>query len=171
MLKSIKKLLFYLLAFFLLFAMIPIQSMAAQEVINEDDTNVKVRIEIDYYTVRFESNGGSQVPSITNVAYGSMITAPNSPIKEGGWEFGGWYKEPELKTPWDFASDTVTANILLYAKWNKLGSDTGDVTSSTGETPKTGDENNVMLWLLLGGASTIVLVGMVAIKRKRRKYI
>ena len=31
--------------------------------------------------------------------------------------FGGWYKEAECQNKWDFAKDTVTGNITLYAKW------------------------------------------------------
>jgi uncharacterized repeat protein (TIGR02543 family) len=31
--------------------------------------------------------------------------------------FGGWYKESANTNQWNFADDTVTANITLYAKW------------------------------------------------------
>ena len=40
------------------------------------------------YTVTFDSAGGSAVPSIT-AAYGSTLTAPTSPTKEG-YTFAGW---------------------------------------------------------------------------------
>ncbi|QNU65951.1 InlB B-repeat-containing protein [Ruminiclostridium herbifermentans] len=68
------------------------------------------------YTVTFNVDGGSVVPAIANIASGSKITQPENPIK-AGFEFGGWYKESECINEWDFATDTVTQNIILYAKW------------------------------------------------------
>jgi uncharacterized repeat protein (TIGR02543 family) len=35
-----------------------------------------------------------------------------------GYTFGGWYKDSALGAAWDFYTDTVTATITLYAKWN-----------------------------------------------------
>ncbi|MDR1506213.1 MAG: InlB B-repeat-containing protein [Treponema sp.] len=66
-------------------------------------------------TVTFNTNGGSSVPT-QNVAYGGMITEPVSPTKTGH-SFDGWYRDAGLTTRWNFAADTVTANIALYAGW------------------------------------------------------
>jgi uncharacterized repeat protein (TIGR02543 family) len=68
------------------------------------------------YTVTFDSQGGSAVASKTNVVAGSRITMPATPTRER-YVFAGWYKEPACLTAWNFASDTVTGNITLYAKW------------------------------------------------------
>jgi uncharacterized repeat protein (TIGR02543 family) len=38
-------------------------------------------------------------------------------MTKGGYTFDGWYTEAALTTPWNFAGDTVTASITLYAKW------------------------------------------------------
>ena len=67
------------------------------------------------HTVTFNSNGGTAVSPITGVEEGDTITAPPDPIK--GYAFEGWYKDVGLTDDWDFGSDTVTANITLYAKW------------------------------------------------------
>lgn len=70
------------------------------------------------YKVIFNSNGGSDVAAI-NVTSGSAIEAtavPADPTREG-YTFAGWYKESDWKNVWDFATDKVTANITLYAKW------------------------------------------------------
>ncbi|MTV49986.1 leucine-rich repeat protein [Heliobacillus mobilis] len=67
-------------------------------------------------TVTFDSQGGTSVPSITNVISGSMISAPTQPTRTGH-TFSGWYKEPGCTNPWNFTSDTVMENITLYAKW------------------------------------------------------
>ena len=68
------------------------------------------------YTVNFNSNGGSEVPSIQNVYAGAKIVAPTAPTKDNN-TFGGWYKEAGLQNEWLFDTDTVRANITLYAKW------------------------------------------------------
>lgn len=68
------------------------------------------------HTVNFNTNGGSTVASITQY-HNLKITAPVSPTK-ADVIFGGWYKDTGLTTPWDFATDVVTEDITLYAKWN-----------------------------------------------------
>ncbi len=68
------------------------------------------------YTAKFDTNGGSAIADITNITYGSTITAPNDPTKSGS-EFKGWYKEFTYGNAWDFATDIVTEDITLYAKW------------------------------------------------------
>jgi len=69
------------------------------------------------YTVTFNSNGGTAVNPITNVTHGSTISSPADPTKNG-YSFGGWYRDTGLVYQWNFAADTVTANITLYAKWD-----------------------------------------------------
>ena len=78
------------------------------------------------YTVTFESNGGTTVAPITDVAYNAAITAPTDPTKTD-CTFQGWYKDVALTDQWDFATDTVIDNITLYAKW-KADTDTYTVT-------------------------------------------
>ncbi|HKM29292.1 MAG TPA: InlB B-repeat-containing protein [Bacilli bacterium] len=64
--------------------------------------------------ISFETNGGSAISAITQVA-GSTVTAPANPSKEGS-TFGGWFTDVALNTPYVFT--TMPANSLtLYAKW------------------------------------------------------
>lgn len=70
---------------------------------------------VQTYTVTFETSGGSAVGPVT-VDAGSTVTKPADPMKSGH-NFGGWYKDSTLQTPWNFANDTVTADTTLYAKW------------------------------------------------------
>ncbi|MEY9978263.1 leucine-rich repeat protein [Lysinibacillus sp. RC79] len=72
------------------------------------------------YIVTFNTNGGSEVPSIT-VAYKASMQAPSNPMKEG-YTFAGWFKDEELTKAWDFANDEVIENTTLYAKWTELSS-------------------------------------------------
>lgn len=55
--------------------------------------------------MRVVSSGG-EAP-----AYGD-----NDPNRRG-YKFGGWYKETACVNKWDFDTDTVTSNTVLYAKW------------------------------------------------------
>ena len=69
------------------------------------------------YTVTFDSQGGSAVGNKT-VTNGETVAKPDDPTRTG-YTFGGWYKEADCKNAWDFAADTVTDNITLYAKWTE----------------------------------------------------
>ena len=46
---------------------------------------------------------------------GTLATRPDTPAATPGYTFGGWNKADG--TVWDYASDKVTDNITLYAKW------------------------------------------------------
>ncbi len=69
-----------------------------------------------YYTVTFDSDGGSEVAS-TSVLEGGKVVKPTNPQKSSNtaeyeflyWEYNG--KE------WDFEKDVVTENITLVATW------------------------------------------------------
>ncbi|KAK3604922.1 hypothetical protein CHS0354_000585 [Potamilus streckersoni] len=70
------------------------------------------------YTITFNSNGGSNVENIT-VTSGNKATKPTDPTR-ANYLFVGWYKETELKTSFNFDTETITANITLYAKWTAI---------------------------------------------------
>ncbi len=67
------------------------------------------------YTVGFDSTGGSLV-NHQSIEAGQKIVKPENPTKTGN-AFIGWYSDADFTTPWDFENDTVTTNIVLYAKW------------------------------------------------------
>lgn len=74
-------------------------------------------------TIVFNSNGGSNVDSITDMVYG-IIDEPDVPVKEG-YTFAGWYKEEDCLNIWDFSNDKADTDIILYAKWDKNQGGTG----------------------------------------------
>jgi uncharacterized repeat protein (TIGR02543 family) len=81
-------------------------------------------IYITYYTITFDSQGGSAVSS-QMVEYGEKVTEPADPTRTG-YTFGGWYTESGCTNAWDFADDTVTSGMTLYAKWTSYAlRDTG----------------------------------------------
>lgn len=71
------------------------------------------------YTVSFDTNyvGGAEIPAQT-VSSGKTAEAPEQPSREG-YEFTGWYAEPESGIAWDFSTDKVTADCTLTAVWDK----------------------------------------------------
>ena len=71
------------------------------------------------YTVNFEVNGGSLVPS-QSVTHGKKATVPTAPTK-AGYTFEGWYTDDERTNQYDFSTNVITANTTLYAKWEPVG--------------------------------------------------
>lgn len=79
------------------------------------DLEVTAQYTINTYTVTFNSQSGSAVSGKT-ADYNTTITAPTAPTRTG-FTFLGWYKEAAGTNAWDFATDKVTSNITLFAKW------------------------------------------------------
>ncbi len=66
-------------------------------------------------------------------SYNSTIPAPPAPSRSG-YVFVGWYKSDHYSMPWDFASDRITANTTLYARWLKTpvsGLDAASISDSS----------------------------------------
>jgi len=64
-------------------------------------------------TVTFDSDGGSAVGSEV-VTVGGLVTEPTEPTREG-YTFLRWVDQ--FAVEWDFANDTVEANMTLTAVW------------------------------------------------------
>ena len=112
--------------------------------------NNTVMLVMGEYTVTFDANGHGTAPTQQKTTYGGKITEPAAPTAEN-YYFQGWFKESTCENMWDFDSDTVTADITLYAKWsdcdhsgntntlsctnNTLCSVCGGTVAPTGHTP------------------------------------
>ncbi|MBR5517990.1 MAG: S-layer homology domain-containing protein, partial [Clostridia bacterium] len=86
---------------------------------------------VNKYTVKFDTNGGSTIKSVT-VEKNETVEEPAAPAKEG-FNFEGWYTDKAFTNAYDFATK-VTKNITLYAKWTEVPA--GDEPS--GDEPTTG---------------------------------
>jgi len=86
----------------------------ATDVVTENIT-LYAKWAINYYTVTFNSQGGSHINPQT-IEHGGKITEPTAPTRTT-YTFGGWYKENICVNAWNFVTDVVTENITLYAKW------------------------------------------------------
>lgn len=80
-----------------------------------------------YYTVYFNSNGGTEVNSET-VKEGETVSEPKDPTKSR-YTFKGWYKDKDLEDRYSF-NTRVYNNFTLYAKWSYNGSGGGGGGSS-----------------------------------------
>ena len=90
---------------------------------NIDDFNT----EVNYYTITFDTAGGSSIDSIV-VKENDMITKPDNPTKEG-YTFLGWYIDDE---EFNF-EDLVKSDLTLVAKWEE-NKNSSSGSSSSGET-------------------------------------
>ena len=65
-------------------------------------------------------NGGYY--RLDNIESGEAIPKPPAPEREG-YEFTGWYREPECVTVWNFAEAPIfeeDSEFVLYAGWRTL---------------------------------------------------
>ena len=77
------------------------------ETMPAENITVKAQWEINQYTIAFDTNGGSEIATITQ-DYGTEITAPDNPTREG-YTFIGWDRDiPEIMP---------AENITVTAQW------------------------------------------------------
>ena len=72
-----------------------------------ENITVKAQWEINQYTIAFDTNGGSEIAPITQ-DYGTEITAPDNPTREG-YTFIGWDRDIPVTMP--------AENITVTAQW------------------------------------------------------
>jgi uncharacterized repeat protein (TIGR02543 family) len=71
---------------------------------------------LNTYTITWNVDGGTPVPTQTSVTHGSSITAPAAMTKIC-YTFGGWYTNYGLTTAATFPMENVTESKTFYAKW------------------------------------------------------
>ena len=132
------------------------------------------------YNVVFDAQNGTS-PII--VPFDSNFQLPATP-QNGDKVFGGWYTDAQCTTPWT-VPETLTGNIVVYAKWTEpsggsqgggsQGGGSGEATQltsvfldqyltvangclqyTTGSTANSFDDNRGVQFLQNGGAVTIV---------------
>ena len=82
------------------------------------------------YTVYFLAGDGVSVPAQT-VMEGELVTKPSDP-KLLNYKFDGWFKDRECTTPWNFDTDKVERNTIIYAKWVECTHSGGEATCTKG---------------------------------------
>lgn len=74
----------------------------------------------DAYTLKYDfgpyTPTNKQLFGDTRVARGDKLSEPTRP-EAGSVAFVGWYKDEDRKEAWNFAADTVSGDVTLYAKF------------------------------------------------------
>ena len=95
-----------------------------------------------FYTVAFETNGGTAVPS--QIYANTPVTAPT--VSRVGYTLVGWYTDEACTAAYDF-TQPVTESVTLYTKWeaapryyyNSGTTETGKTDEDKKGSPKTFD--------------------------------
>ncbi len=69
------------------------------------------------YTVTFNLNYAGSINTTQSVTSGNAVSEPEVQTRNG-YTFGGWYTDENCTAAYNF-STSVTANIILYAKWTE----------------------------------------------------
>ncbi len=75
------------------------------------------------YSATFNANGGtfeddSQTLILSDLENNALLTAPTSPTRDG-YNFIGWAMELDGTEQWDFSTNKITEDIILYAIWEQ----------------------------------------------------
>jgi len=67
-------------------------------------------------TATFRS-GGTDLMVTGDIGYGQPVPEPETPAKDGV-VFAGWYRDEACTRAWNFPGDTVTEDVVIYARWS-----------------------------------------------------
>jgi len=100
------------------------------------DITLYAKWTLNDYTVTWNANGGTPVPTQQLVTHGSNITEPST-ITKVGYIFGGWYTNITLTEAATFPITNITEPKTFYAKYIPIFTVTFNATSGT-ITPASG---------------------------------
>ena len=109
---------------------------------------------VNYYTLRFETGGGSAIPGVRETYNTYMDLTKYVPTRHG-YTFVGWYSEQSLVNK---VSDIyLTGDRTVYAGWRAV------------TIPQTGDSGQMHLWSTALCASFAGCVALIVWKIRRRE--
>jgi uncharacterized repeat protein (TIGR02543 family) len=90
---------------------------------------------LPHHTVTFNADGGSPTPAEQSVVQGEPVAKPPDPDKQG-YLFDGWINTDTGNT-WNFATDKVSKDITLKAKWDRAVTITFETNGGSATDPVT----------------------------------
>lgn len=109
---------------------------------------------VNYYTLRFETGGGSAIPGVRET-YNTYIDLTKYVPTRHGYTFVGWYSEQSLVNK---VSDIyLTGDRTVYAGWRAV------------TIPQTGDSGQMNLWSTALCASFAGCVALIVWRIRRRE--
>ena len=109
---------------------------------------------VNYYTLRFETGGGSAVPGVRET-YNTYIDLTKYVPTRHGYTFVGWYSERSLVNK--VSNIYLTGDRTVYAGWRAV------------TIPQTGDSGQMNLWSTALCASFAGCVALIVWKIRRRE--
>ena len=109
---------------------------------------------VNYYTLRFETGGGSAVPGVRET-YNTYIDLTKYVPTRHGYTFVGWYSEQSLVNK--VSNIYLTGDRTVYAGWRAV------------TIPQTGDSGQMNLWSTALCASFAGCVALIVWKIRRRE--
>ena len=109
---------------------------------------------VNYYTLRFETGGGSAIPGVRET-YNTYIDLTKYVPTRHGYTFVGWYSERSLVNK--VSNIYLTGDMTVYAGWRAV------------TIPQTGDSSQMGLWSVALCASFAGCVALIVWQIKRRE--
>ncbi len=110
-----------------------------------ENMTIKAQWKVNSYTITFDTAGGSEIAPITQ-DYGTAITAPEAPTREG-YTFIGWDKEIPTTMP--------VENMTITARWKDIEKPTGEIKIS--ENSWKACLNNITFGLFFKDTQTVTI--------------
>lgn len=118
-------------------------------------------------TVTISLNGAYKSPAIYYVSKGNGASRLDSSVKDDRISFAARHSRYYVLAEQETGSGGSGQNIDETDQDDKTGNTSGGSSRITGA--KTGDDTNLMLWLLLGGGSAAGLAALLYRSRKKRQ--